>query len=94
MWNTKWNLRDQHINQNRANIKKIISEIFLFVYVTFSFFYVSYNISFEKLTNLLKEVNQEGFEKLNALMGTYPEKPVEKASNSKTLPKLFKLLPP
>lgn len=33
----------------------------------------------EKLTNLLKEVNQEGFEKLNALMGTYPEKPVEKS---------------
>lgn len=30
------------------------------------------------LSNLLKSVNQEGFEKLNELMGTLPENPAEK----------------
>ena len=30
------------------------------------------------LSNLLKSINQEGFEKLNGLMGALPENPVEK----------------
>jgi len=32
----------------------------------------------EALSNLLKSINQEGFEKLNGLMGATPENPVEK----------------
>lgn len=32
----------------------------------------------EKLTNLIQVVNQEGFEKLNGLMGSFPENPIEK----------------
>lgn len=33
----------------------------------------------EGLTNLLKAVNQEGFDKLNGLMGATPENPIEKS---------------
>jgi hypothetical protein len=32
----------------------------------------------KEMSALLKSINQEGFEKLNELMGTFPENPVEK----------------